>query len=168
MQTVQMSPRSILPLSASILLSLFLSGCAHTEHSHTVPQPAAAVATEAEEEAPILFTPTMAGYMAELGQYMDDVYRFWDSNSMHEVAIQRLDLMIQIHDDCLEIYEDYMDIYDDPAVRSQTEAFKDYLVKSKALTIDLKEAVLSRDDEQIKEAFNNLDMNRRDAHSVFG
>ena len=106
--------------------------------------------------------------MAELGQCMDDVYRFWDSKTMHETAIQRLDSMLEIHDHCLQLYTDYLDNHSIEDYRTQHTTFQNYLLNSKALTRELKEAVLSKDDARIIEAFGNLDQNRRNAHSHFG
>lgn len=119
-----------------------------------------------EEEAP--FQQSMVGYMAELGQYMDDVYRFWDSSSMQDVAIQRLDQMLIIHDECILIYKDYLLSREDEELSSEADKFEKYLQKSKALTIKLREAIESGDPDAVKEALDKLDRNRRNAHSVFG
>lgn len=106
--------------------------------------------------------------MAELGQYMDDVYRFWDSSSMQDVAIQRLDQMLIIHDECILIYKDYLLSREDEELSSEADKFEKYLQKSKALTIKLREAIESGDPDAVKEALDKLDRNRRNAHSVFG
>ena len=106
--------------------------------------------------------------MAELGQYMDDVYRFWDSKTMHELSLQRLDMMVAIHDQVLEIYEDYLDEHSIIKYRTQHGSFEKYLRDSQRLTLQLKQAVESKNDDQIMQAFGELDQNRRDAHSDFG
>lgn len=119
-----------------------------------------------DQESP--FQPSFAGLMAELGQYMDDVYRFWDSQSMRDTSIERLEQMIEIHDQCLAIYNEYLATLGDDTLKAQSERFKRYLLKSKELTIRLKEAVQSGDGEAVKEALHHLDQNRRKAHSTFG
>ena len=56
----------------------------------------------------LLFSNKHSKAMAELGQYMDDVYRFWDSKTMHVVSLQRLNMMIEIYDRVLDIYQDLL------------------------------------------------------------
>lgn len=137
-------------------------GCVHTETEvHKLEVSGSTAPTEK-------FYQTMAGYMAELGQYKDDVYRFWDNGSTYEIALQRLDLMVEIHDSCLLIYEDYLVELDDPVLSKQGDLFKDYLIKSRQLTKELKKAILTKDQDKIEAAFKALDRNRRNAHTTFG
>ncbi|MEO0508658.1 MAG: hypothetical protein AAF065_02220 [Verrucomicrobiota bacterium] len=127
--------------------------------------------SESSEQAdtkPPPFQQTLKGYMAELGQYMDDVYRFWDSKTMHETALERLDEMVEIHDSVLEIYADYLDDHSIIEYQTQHAAFQTYLEKSRQLTLELKKAIQSMDDSLILKAFGDLDQSRRDAHSHFG
>lgn len=150
----QLFIRSARPCLLAIT-SLAVSACAHQK------------ITPAQVEPPP-FKQTLKGYMAELGQYMDDVYRFWDSNSMHEVSLQRLDQMLEIHDRVLEIYPSYLKDHDVEEYRAQNALFEEYLHRSRKLTLELKNAVISKEDDKITEAFGNLDQNRRNAHSDFG
>ena len=65
-------------LPAAILsITLVLSACTHTRAINE---------GKIKPTEPPPFQQTIKGYMAELGQYMDDVYRFWDSKTMHEVS----------------------------------------------------------------------------------
>ena len=125
-------------------------------------------ATTVAAEEPPVFQQTLKGHMAELGQYMDDVYRFWDSRSMHDLALERLDAMLEIDDRCLELYPTYLESHSIAAYRTEAERFENYLLRSRELTAALKAAVESKDDARILKAFGDLDQNRRDAHSAFG
>lgn len=145
--------------------SCLLSACAmHSpKENERIPE----TTTVATDEPPA-FQQTLKGYMAELGQYMDDVYRFWDSQSMHELALERLDAMLEIHNRCLELYPSYLESHSIVAYRTEAERFENYLLRSRELTAALKAAVESKDDARILKAFGDLDQNRRDAHSAFG
>ena len=74
----------------------------------------------------LLFKQTLKGHMAELG-YMDDVYRFWDK-TMHVVSLQRLNMMIEIHDRVLDIYQDYLKKHSITKYRTQNTVFEEYLL----------------------------------------
>ena len=142
------------------MLSLSLLACAHRS--------ALSEKTGSADADPPVFKQTLKGHMAELGQYMDDVYRFWDSKTMHVVSLQRLNMMIEIHDRVLDIYQDYLKKHSITKYRTQNTVFEEYLLESRRLTLELKAAIENKDDELIAKTFGDLDQNRRDAHSAFG
>jgi len=115
-----------------------------------------------------VFRQSLPGYMAEMGQCMDDVYRFWDDAFMRDIAMDRVDYMLEIHDSCLVIFQDYLAGRDDPDLASESKRFEEYLKQSRKLTLALRVALARGDEIEIKEALDKLDKNRRDAHSVFG
>ena len=41
--------------------------------------------------------------MAEMEQYLNDIFRFYDDESMHSVLIERIDLVIGFHDGYKEL-----------------------------------------------------------------
>lgn len=154
---------------ASAISLLMLAACSTASHDELHgDERISATTTGVPTEQPEAFNQTLKGYMAELGQYMDDVYRFWDSRSMYDVALERLDAMVEIHDRCLELYPRYLESHSVVAYRTQQEDFGNYLRTSRKLTLALKEAIITKNDTQIWEAFAKLDQNRRDAHSAFG
>ncbi|GEM_PF-5232654 len=131
-------------------------------------KPAPVTSAVPPPDAPPVFEQSLKGYMAELGQCMSDVYRFWDRDSMRELTLQRLDRMLEIHSQLLEIYPSYLEQHSIEAYRNQQDAFEQYLKQSRSLTQNLKEAVLRQNPTEIEQAFTKLDQNRRNAHSAFG
>ena len=111
---------------------------------------------------------SIKSYMAEMEQYLNDVFRFYDDESMHTVLMERIDLVIQYHDGYIKNDPDFFEKIPRSMHSEMRHLYKYHTLKSKRLFQELKTAIANEDYPQVEEILDQLDQNRRDSHTIFG
>ena len=139
--------------------SLCLSACTTTSQVGESDSGASSFSTEGR---------SIKSYMAEMEQYLNDVFRFYDDESMHTVLMERIDLVIQYHDGYIKNDPDLFEKMPGSMHSEMRHLYKYHTLKSKRLFQELKTAITVKDYSQVEEILNQLDQNRRDSHTIFG
>ena len=111
---------------------------------------------------------SIKSYMAELEQYLNDAYRFYDDVDFKTTLVERLDLAIQFHDGFIDQTPRMFDDLPESRKAEMIELYRYHTLKSKRLFEELKAAIIQEDYDTVKKVLNQLDANRRKSHTIFG
>ena len=144
----------------AFMLCLIFSGCKSVHDKNT---------SLAGDRSKVMGTSrSIKSYMAEMEEYFNDVFRFYDDESMQGMVLEQIDLVIKYHDGYIG-QDPEMFSYQPEAVREELRyLYKYHTLKSKRLFQELKAAIIEKDYEEIKSLIVQLDENRRDSHTIFG
>ena len=106
--------------------------------------------------------------MARLGQLNDTLYRFWGDESFYNEIIRITDEMIILQENCIDLVPQMISESHHDEHEELIALYHFYSKKSLRIMRNLRQSILDEDDESAQKWLEELDLNRRKAHSHFG
>ncbi|WOO40235.1 hypothetical protein [Rubellicoccus peritrichatus] len=144
-----------------LLVSLItLNGCSTKVQDNTSVHPTTNVMDSNDR--------SIKSYMAEMEQYLNDVYRFYDDPEMRETLLERIGLILEFHDQFIDSTPEVFNKMPPNWVTEYKHLYRYHVLKSKRLFSELKTAIEENNFDQVEKVLDQLDENRRNSHTIFG